>query len=245
MNKLFLGILTIFASFSLALGQTEREPRSAPLAEKQGRSISLASGTAISAELQKTLDINNARVGDQVILKTSQSIKQNGEVVVPRGSNLIGRITEVQRRTRENGQSRVAMIFDRIEGKQLSIPVNATLTGITNNAASARAADILGADGAASTETTTSTSRSSSGGGLLGGLTNTAGGLVSTTTQTVGGVANTAGTTVGNTAGAVGRTVNGIQISADASGSSTTTLSSPNRNLRVEKGATFHLRVAN
>lgn len=247
MNKVYLGIITVLASVCIAAGQTQTSAKQAPLAD-EGRQVTLASGTSISAVLQKTLDVNNARVGDQISLKTTQSIRQNGDVVVPKGSTLIGRVTEVQRRTKENVQSRIGMVFEKIEGKQVSMPLSATIVSITNVAARASASDSLMTDGGASSQTTGSTSSASgSGGGLLGGVTNTVGGLVGTTTQTVGTVANSAGQTLGTTTGAVGRGLSGLQISASASGSasSSTTLSSPNKNLRVEKGATFHIRAAN
>lgn len=248
MNKVYLGIITILACACVSEGQTRTSAKQAPRADalQEGRRVTLASGTTISAKLQKTLDVENAHVGDQVTLRTTQSIRQNGEVVVPKGSTLIGRVTEVQRRTKENAHSRIGMVFERIQGKQVSMPLSATILSITNVAAGASASDSLMTDAGGSSQTTASTSRTS-GGGLLGGVTNTVGGLVGTTTQTVGTVANTAGQTLATTTGAVGRGLSGLQISASASGSanSSTTLSSANKNLRIEKGATFHIRAAN
>lgn len=250
MNKVYMGILTISLCALAVAGQTSKKQKSAPLADDSRKSgqVMLASGTSIDAQLQKTLDVKNAKIGDQVVLKTTQSIKQSGQVIVPKGSNLIGRVTEVQRRTKENAQTRIGMVFDRIQGRELSMPLSATVVSITNAAAGVSAGDSMMTDVSGSSQTTASASRSgSSSGGLLGGVTNTVGGLVNTTSQTVGSVTNTAGQTVGSTTNTVGRTLSGIQISTEASGSanSSTTLSSPNKNLRVEKGATFHLRVAN
>ena len=248
MNKVYLGIITILACVCISAGQTRTPSKQAPPADapNDGRRVTLASGTTITAELQKTLDVGNARVGDQILLRTTQSIRQNGEVVVPKGSSLIGRVTEVQRRTKENTQSRIGMVFEKIEGKQVSMPLSAIVVSITNVAAGASASDSLMTDAGGSSQTTASTSRTT-GGGLLGGVSNTVGGLVGTTTQTVGSVTGTAEQTLGNTTGAVGRGLSGLQISASASGSanSSTTLSSANKNLRVEKGATFHIRAAN
>jgi hypothetical protein len=249
MNKVYLGIIVVLAFAVAGLGQTNKKQKTAPLAdEPQAGQVLLTSGTNINAELQKTLDVNNAKVGDQIVLKTTQSIKKNGDVVIPKGSQLIGRVTDVQRRTKDNAQSRIGMIFDRIQGKQISMPLTATLVSITNATAHTQVGDSLMSDVSGSSQTSASTTRSSSGGGgLLGGVGNTVGSVVNTTTQTVGGVTNTAGQTLGSTTGMVGRTVNGLQIATEASGSanSSTTISSPNKNLRVEKGATFHLRVAN
>ena len=249
MNKVYLGVLTVLASAFICFGQTSKGQKTAPLADdgKPGKSIVLTSGTAINAELQKTLDVNNAKVGDQVMLKTTQTIRQDGQVIVPRGSTLVGRITDVQKRSKDNARSRIGMIFERIQGRQLSVPLSATLVSITNAAARASVNDTLMTDVSGSSQTSGSTRSTSSGGGLLGGVTNTVGSVVNTTTQTVGTVTSTAGQTVGSTTDTLGRTLGGIQISTEASGSanSSTTLSSTNKNLRVEKGATFHLRVVN
>ena len=248
MNKVFLGTIALLVFACTCFGQSDKRQRTAPLADepKDNGRFSLTSGTSISGELQKSLDVKNAKVGDQIVLRTTQSIRQDGSVVIPKGTTLIGRVTDVARRTKENSQSRIGMVFDRIEGKGLSMPLSLTLTSITNAAARVQADDAFMSDVSGSSRTT-STSRSSSGGGLLGGVGSTVGSVVNTTTQTVGTVTNTAGQTIGSTTGAVGHTLSGIHISAEGSGSagSATTLSSPNNSLRVEKGATFNFRVAN
>ena len=241
MNKVYLGISIVLACATLCLGQMDKNKK-APLADpsRSGDRVFLSSGTSIEAQLQKTVDVNNAKVGDEVALKVTKSIKQNGDVVVPKGTTLTGRITEVQRRTRENATSRLGMIFDRVQGKNLSVPFSASIVSITNIAAQSAVGDSLMTDTMASSQTSGSAS-GSSGGGLLGGVGSTVGGLVSTTAQTAGTLTDTVTHTAGTATGTVGRTLNGIQISSSADAS--TTLSSSNRNVRVEKGATFNLRV--
>jgi len=211
-----------------------------------GNSAALSSVTNLQAELQNTLDVRNAKVGDQVILKTTQAVKQGGQVIVPKGTSLIGHVTEVQQRAKNGVPSKLGMVFDRLQGRDLSTPISATISSITNlHAAAGPASDDTSADLMGSGSTSSRSSGGSSGGGLLGGVTNTVGGVVNSAAQTAGGVANTATGTLANTTQAVGNTVNGIQISASASGSaqSSTTLSSPSNNIRLDKGATFNLNV--
>src|SRR3954451_21932837 len=62
-------------------------------AQKQQRSTSFSAASDVQAQLQNTLDVRNAKVGDQVVLKTTQSIRQDGQVVIPKGSQLVGRVT--------------------------------------------------------------------------------------------------------------------------------------------------------
>jgi hypothetical protein len=244
MNKIYLAISIIFACAILSFGQMDKSKK-APLSGS-GDSIALMSGTSLDAQLQKTVDVNNARVGDQVVLKVSKSIKQNGEVVIPKGTQLIGRVTEVQRRTKENSMSRLGMVFDQIQGKDLAAPFSASIVSITSVAARTAVGDSLMTDTSGASQTSGGVSRSRSGGGLLGGVGSTVGGLTNTATETLGTVTNTTAQTAGTATGAVGRSLNGIQISSSTSGSAnvSSTLSSTNKNLRVEKGATFNLRVS-
>lgn len=225
---------------------------------KDGTNVSLMSGTEISAQLQKSLDASKTKVGDEVVLKTTKKIKQNGEVVVAKGARLIGKVTEVQKRTKETGASKIGVLFERLEQGGSSLPISASITSIVQTRSQVRSGDDLFADSSAGSMTRTSSSTSgSSGGGLLGGVGNTVGGVVNTTTQTVGGVAGTATQTVGGVADSAGQTLGtttqtasgtlrGLQItqSTDASASGSSTLSLNTGNLKLEKGTTFNLKIA-
>jgi hypothetical protein len=256
-----------------ALGQGQQTSRisgsqssNANASARQGNKsgdVSLAQGTRIDGELQKTVDVKNAHVGDEVLLKTTRDIKQNGRTVVSKGSVLMGHVTDVARRSKQNGTSRLGMVFDRVQGKNLDAPINASIVSLIQAAASVRAADMADADVFGSSNASGSSSRSSSsssGGGLLGGAGNTvggltggvtdmAGGVVNSAGQTVGGVTNTAGRTLGNTTGRITQSANGIQIfnSNSASGSAPagggSILSSSRSDIRLEKGATLGLEL--
>src|SRR5438045_7828984 len=85
-------------------GSTQASNRTS--AQKQGRQIDLQSDTQLAAQLENALDARHAKVGDRVILKTTQAVKQNGQTVIPKGSQLIGRVTDVQQQAKSNGESR-------------------------------------------------------------------------------------------------------------------------------------------
>ena len=267
MNKLFFGLgLTMVLNFTLAAQTHKRPPepddresakptkqRSAPKSGKstpQSDSLATISNvTDVHARLQNTLDARHAKVGDEVILKTIQPIKQNGETIVPKGSTLVGRITEVTARQSNKGNSRLGIVFDRLEGKDISTAIDASIVSMTNEAATAPVPDAF-EPAMAPTSPSSSGSRGSGGGllgsggagGLLGGAGNSAGGLLNTATSTVGTVTNPVLGTATGAAGTVGSTINGIQITNSLSGSAV--LSSGNKNVRVEKGTTFHLNIA-
>ena len=248
MTRVFFTLVTVLI-FSIA-GMSQNASASG----KGEATLLLQSGANIEGQLQKTLDVKNAKVGDEVVLKTTKAVKENGQTIVPKGSKLLGRVTELQKRTKSNNASRLGLIFDRLEGGKLSSDITASIVSITNVSAGALSAtndaDLFG-----SSSTTTRSSGSASSGGLLGGglpaggvlstVGNTVGSTLNTGTATLGSVANAATGTAGSTTGPVFRTVDGIQITPAVTGSasSSSTLEAKGRDIRLEKGAAIQLHV--
>ncbi len=206
--------------------------------------VLLESGSSLDAALQGTLDVRKSKVGDEVVLKTTESIKQDGEVVVPKGTKLIGRVTEVTRKSGDNKTSSLSMVFESIQNKSLSAPISATVVSITNARGNVQAGDLFGTDAIGSSRSSGTVSRG--GGGLLGGATGAVGGVLNTTTDTLGGVTNTVGSTAGGATQTLGGTLSGIQLSqsADAAVSGSTTLTAQDKNIRLEKGTQFQLKLS-
>lgn len=212
----------------------------------KAKAVKVDSGSRVAAQLQNAIDVRKARVGDQVVLKTTDAIKSGGQKVVDKGALLRGRVTDVQRHARGTGESSISMVFDRLEKGSLVMPITATISSITRaNGGVNNDEDLFGADSRSRTTTSTRSSRQRSSGGLLGGTTGTVGSVLNTTTNTVGGVVNATGETVGNTTNGVGRTVSGVRISqpVSASASGESTLSLTGDNLRLEKGTSFRLAL--
>lgn len=252
----------VFTAFTM--GQTTTSTNGKGSAKSSGSvskgngAINIESGTEIAGELQNTLNVEKAKVGDEVILKTKKAVKQNGEVVIEKGSKLIGRVTEVKERAKGEATSKIGVLFDTLKNGDMTMPVQASIVSVVNVASRAAVSnnDLFADSGIGSSTTTSTSTRSSSsggGGGLLGGVTSTAGGVLNTATSTVGGVANTAtstvggvantaGSTVGSTAGSLGR----VQIlqSTDASANGSSTLALNGGNLKLEKGTTFNVALS-
>lgn len=227
--------------------------------KQAGKSINLESGTNLSGQLQNTIDARQAKVGDQVVLKTTQAIKSGGRTVVGKGSRLVGHVTEVTRRSKGNNESRIGILFDRLEQGSSQVPIVATITSITNSSASAHASneDLFATDPMTSSSArSTSSARSSSSGnsgGVLGGVgsavnstTATVGSVVGGTTSALGSTVDSTTSAVGSTASGVGRSLGGIQVSQSSSTSveGSSVLSLQGSNLRLEKGTNFNLMLA-
>jgi hypothetical protein len=254
MNRYIVTIaLVILSTIAISAQQTSTgtatSATSAASAATNGKAINLQSGTRLAAQLQSTLDARKAKVGDQVVLKTTEAIKSNGRTVVNKGARLIGHVTEVSQKSSANNASSIGLVFDRLESGSLETPISATITSITRATSSARVNnDGLDSDmGARSTSSASTSSRQSSngGGGLLGGVTGTATGVLNSTTQTAGNVVGGTTGAVGDTVGGVTQSVGGIRISqsTDAAVEGGSTLSLTGDNLHLEKGTSFNLRL--
>ena len=265
MKKIILA-LSLSVACSLVANAQQAESRASGEASNQasasanqaGKSVNLDSGTHLAGQLQNSIDVRRAKVGDQVVLKTTQAIKSGGHTVVSKGSRLVGHVTEVAQKSKGNGESRVGILFDRLENGSLQIPIAASITSISSGSGSASshannndlfANDTMGSDSARST----SSARSSSGGnngGLLGGVgsavnstTATVGSVVGSTTSAVSTTVDSTTSAVGNTTTGVGRSLGGIQVSQSSSTSveGSSVLSLQGGNLRLEKGTSFNL----
>lgn len=212
---------------------------------EEAEDVLLQSGTVLDAKLLSSLNAKDAQVGDEVALKVTKSVKQDGEVIVPKGTKLIGRVTEVKRKSKDDKSSKLSMVFETLQNKSLSAPINASIVSIASAAGNLQATDMFGSNGSGSSSTSGSTSGGGLGGGLLGGTTSTAGSVLNSTTSTVGGVSDTVGGTVTGATPAVGRTVNGIQLtqSLNVSAEGSSTLSAENKNVKLNKGTQFRIQL--
>jgi hypothetical protein len=95
---------------------TSPSPAQSPAARPaaaQGASR-IAPGSVIPVELTKTVDAKKAKTGDEVVAKVTEDMKtESGQVLVPKDTKVIGHVTEVQARSKEQKESQLAIVFDR------------------------------------------------------------------------------------------------------------------------------------
>src|SRR5579863_6813247 len=116
---------------------------------------SISSGTKIDATLATSLDAKMSKPGDDVEVRTEEDIKQDGKVVLKKGTHLVGHVTQAQARANGQTQSQLGIVFDHAVLKDgQEVPFNATIQALavaqSAAAASAGADDMMTSSGAMS-----------------------------------------------------------------------------------------------
>jgi hypothetical protein len=188
----------------------------------------------MKAELTRPVDVKKNKPGDTVMARTTEDVKSDGKVVIPKGSKLIGHVTRAQARAKGESESSLGIVFDRAiprNGGQ-EVPVHAVIQALASSQAQAAATmddmdTMASASGMAMGQAEAGRpagaampSASGGGGGLVGGVGSTVNSTAGVATNTVGNVGGTAGGTAG---GAVNSTVNtGVGAAGSAAGLNST-----------------------
>lgn len=236
-----------------------------------GASGALSSGTTLQAELTKSLDAKKAQPGDEVTAKLTQDVKGSGQVVLHKGTKIVGHVTEAQAKTKENSESKLGIVFDKAVlkgGEQMSfngvIQAMAAPVQGTVSAGGDEAGNLGGGMGSGGG---TAIGGGRSGGGIAAPLGGAGSGAVNSTlgsaTNTVN---NTTGSVAGSATGAVNGSVNqatgvaangainsatrgvvgmqGIALNTAAAGSAQgSVISSASRNVKLDSGTQMVLQV--
>jgi hypothetical protein len=115
--------------------QNSAPAQSAPAAAPQASSpqaaasnSKIAPGSVLPVQLTKTIDAKKLKTGDAVEAKVTQDMKaNNGDVIVPKDTKIMGRVTEAQARNKEQKESQVAIAFDRAvmkSGGDVNLPMS-------------------------------------------------------------------------------------------------------------------------
>ena len=66
---------------------------------------------------QGKLDSKTAKAGDRVVLRTTDKVQTSDGTVIPRGSRLVGHVTEVQACDATHAIAQMGIAFDHVELK--------------------------------------------------------------------------------------------------------------------------------
>ena len=73
--------------------------------------------STVTCELENKLDSKTAKLGDRVVLKTNDKVQTADGTVIPRGTRLVGHITQVQPRDATHSITELAIAIDHAELK--------------------------------------------------------------------------------------------------------------------------------
>ena len=196
-----------------ATGSARAGSKSADMATGSSQAA-VASGSRIDATLSKPLDAKKNKPGDQVEARTNEDVKQDGKVVLKKGTRLSGHVTQAQARESGQTQSQLGIVFDHaVLNNGQEVPFNASIQALAAAQSAASAApvsdDMMASGGGMGAVSGTARG---GGGGLVGGVDSTAG-------ATTGNVVNTAGSVPVNAGG----TLNAATRSTGAVGGLTST----------------------
>lgn len=121
-----------------AMAQTPSTPPPAPQSATSSAepaaantNATIPNGPAVTAELNGSLDSKKAKVGDKVEAHTTEALKSGNDVLVPKGTKLIGHVTQATARAKGDSDSSLAIQFDKAEPKkQQEVPLNVIVLAV-------------------------------------------------------------------------------------------------------------------
>jgi hypothetical protein len=185
-------------------------------------SADIANGTTMNATLTHPVDAKKNKAGDEVTAKTTEAVRSDGRVIIPKGSTLKGHVTQASARGEGQSESALGITFDRVvmsDGREM--PMNFTVRAISSAETMATSSSSFAEgpvmSGGMAGGGAGGSGHSSGGGGVLGGVGSTGGGAVGATGGVVGNVGSAANGTVGNATN-VGNAAN-LNSATNATGS--------------------------
>src|ERR1700730_8707317 len=94
-------------------------------------SAALSSGTTMNAALSQPVDARKNKPGDPVTAKMTEAAKSEGKVVIPKGSKLVGHVTECKPRSKDEKESSLGIVFDKaILKNRVEGPLHVTIRAL-------------------------------------------------------------------------------------------------------------------
>jgi len=138
MRKLFLApvllSLAVLSCLSTSRAQVSPRPpgstsKDAPAGKSEAEA--LPPGTVLSVELSKSLDAKKSKAEARVEARTAIDLLVHGQIVVPRNTKIMGRVTEAKAHSKTSPGSLLGISFERMllkDGRE--VPLQATVQAI-------------------------------------------------------------------------------------------------------------------
>ena len=126
MKRVIFSVLALLV-FAVMLGaQVSPKPATVPDAAVPPPSSELAPGTILSVELSKSLDAKKLKANDKFEVRTALDLLSHGQIVIPRNTKIVGRVTEAKAHTKQSPDSSVGIVFESVvlkDGRGLPLHV--------------------------------------------------------------------------------------------------------------------------
>src|SRR5438876_291975 len=116
----------------LLLGQSQQGPKSLDVdPNKVLPPVVVPAGTVIPVSLTSRITTKHAKDGDGIYGKTAFPVTVNNKIVIPEGSYVRGKITEVRRPGRVKGKGELALSFQTLVlPSGITLPIYSSLGGV-------------------------------------------------------------------------------------------------------------------
>jgi hypothetical protein len=125
--------------------------------ERANDAVVVPANTQLSLRLETGLSSKTSSLGDRVTARVERATGDDGNVVLPGGTVLHGRVSEVEGSGRVKGRAHLAVTFDRMVVRGRSYPIEATVLSATAPDSQSRDAKVIGGSAVA--------------GAIIGGIT--------------------------------------------------------------------------
>jgi hypothetical protein len=175
-------------------------------------SADAAGASEMNATLERSVDARRAKPGDEVTAKTNESFTAANGTTIPRGSRLVGRVTEARAHARGEGAaaSQLGIAFDRAElpdGRV--VPMQATIQAVAAARSHAEGRFGSASHGADAFDSSHASGGGYAGGGVSGGAIGGLRGTASGVAGAAGGIGATGGSVLGSASSHAGGAVDG------------------------------------
>jgi hypothetical protein len=109
--------MTRIPTFTLAIFLLSLPTGAQTTATAKLPALNLPGDTALLAQLNTNLDLEQSKPGDDVQAETTHDVKQGKEVLLKKGSTLMGHISFVEPASVQQPQNMVGIVFDRAKPK--------------------------------------------------------------------------------------------------------------------------------
>jgi len=100
-------------------------PAPAPAPAVVPEPIEVPAGTKIELVLVDSVSSQSASVGDPIVAELAAPIRVDGEIAVPSGTRVAGRVTEAKALAKVGGRARLALAFETLELDGRTVPIAA------------------------------------------------------------------------------------------------------------------------